>query len=98
MFPKKIAVSEGTHLSITWSNGGETEVKLANLRRLCPCANCVSEKENQSDTYLPIYSSQQIKIKSINMVGSYAVGITWGDDHNTGIYDFNYLLTVSEKR
>jgi DUF971 family protein len=98
MSPQKITVFEGTHLNIDWSNSKKTGVKLANLRRLCPCANCASERENQSDTYLPIYSSEQLKIKNISMVGSYAVGITWGDEHNTGIYDFKYLLAISENR
>ncbi|MBX3008112.1 MAG: DUF971 domain-containing protein [Melioribacteraceae bacterium] len=98
MSPKKITVSEGKHLKIIWSNEEETTVKLSNLRRLCPCANCVSEMQKQSDTYIPIYSTEQLKIKSINLVGSYAVGIIWGDDHNTGIYNFNYLRDISENR
>ena len=31
------------------------------------------------------------KIKNIELVGSYAVQITWKDGHNTGIYSWEYL-------
>jgi DUF971 family protein len=57
----------------------------------------MAEKENESSTYIPIYSEQQLTVKSIHPVGSYAIGITWGDDHSTGIYDFGYLKQLSKQ-
>jgi DUF971 family protein len=40
---------------------------------------------------------EQIKIKKIWSIGQYAVGIEWGDKHNTGIYTFEYLRELGGK-
>jgi DUF971 family protein len=53
-------------------------------------------KEEQGDKYIPIYSGDQIEIKRVETIGNYALGISWGDSHNTGLYDFNYLMKISE--
>ena len=96
MFPSEIKVLEKTYLYIAWNNGTESKIKLANLRMNCPCAICTTEKENQSSKYIPIYSELQLKVKSIEVVGNYALGISWADEHNTGIYDFNYLKKLAD--
>jgi DUF971 family protein len=57
----------------------------------------LTEKENQSSTYIPLFAENQIKIRSINQVGSYAISIVWQDGHNTGIYEFPYLKMIAEK-
>jgi len=98
MFPSEIKVKEKKYLFIKWNDGSETQIKLANLRMNCPCAVCTTERENQSSKYIPIYSDLQLKIRNIEVVGSYALGITWADNHNTGIYDFSYLKKISDTK
>ena len=34
------------------------------------------------------------KIKSIDVVGDYAIKIIWKDGHDTGIYSWTYLKTL----
>ena len=34
------------------------------------------------------------KIKSIEVVGDYAIQVSWKDGHNTGIYSWEYLKTL----
>lgn len=97
MQPVSIKVKDKKYLLIDWDNESASQIKLTNLRRQCPCALCAAEKETESSTYVPIYSDEQLKIKNIQMVGTYAIGINWGDDHNTGIYDYNFLKQLSEE-
>lgn len=94
--PVSINIKEKKYLQINWNDSSFSQVKLTNLRRNCPCAFCAAEKEKESNSYFPIYSDEQLKVNNIQMVGTYAIGINWGDDHNTGIYDFIFLKNLSE--
>lgn len=95
MQPKKISIKEKQFLNIVWDNDSLTEIKISNLRKECPCATCISEKEKNGKKYIPLYTGDEIAIAKIEMVGHYAVGITWKDGHNTGIYEFKHLLKLA---
>lgn len=94
MSPKKININ-GELLSILWDDGIEGAVKLANLRFYCPCAICVEDKEKKGDGYIPFYSDRELTIGEIKQIGSYAIGITWNDGHNTGIYNYEILRALT---
>ncbi|MFH1194064.1 MAG: DUF971 domain-containing protein [bacterium] len=96
MAPLKLKLKDGQFLNIEWDDKKETMIKLANLRKLCPCATCQAELSEFGENYLPIYSGDQIRITDLNVTGNYAVSISWKDGHNTGIYEFNYLRRISE--
>jgi DUF971 family protein len=91
MKPVQIKVLNSKDLFIKWDDQSVNTINLSRLRSLCPCATCVDYRENQSSTYIPFYTADQVLIKNINIIGNYAVGITWQDGHNTGIYEFSYL-------
>jgi DUF971 family protein len=95
MVPAQIKVKQNNYLYIKWDDSSTTEVKIANLRRNCPCAICSADREQQGEKYIPIYTDAQLKIENIKMIGSYAIGVIWSDEHNTGIYDYNYLRKLS---
>jgi len=95
MAPVQIKVKDGNYLHTIWDNGTETETKLSDLRRFCPCAICTSEDESHHHDYIKVFTPEQLTIKSINIVGNYAVAIKWADNHNTGIYEFSYLIKIS---
>ncbi len=98
IFPKQIKLSENKDLLIIfWNDNSVQTTSLVKLRKLCPCATCLAEKENQSPTYIPLYSENQIRIKSIHQVGNYAISIVWQDGHNTGIYEFPFLKILGDK-
>jgi DUF971 family protein len=67
------------------------------LRRNCPCAVCQAEKDEQSSTYIPIFTLDQLTVTNMNLVGHYALAIAWKDGHNTGIYEFKQLRNLSEE-
>ena len=93
--PLQIKVIDNMYLYIKWDDGNNISIKLVNLRRDCPCAICNSDREQKGSKYIPIYSGEQLKIKNIHMIGNYAVGIDWADEHNTGIYDFAILKKMA---
>ncbi len=77
------------YLYIKWKDGKECKYNLLNLRRYCPCAQCRGGHEIDSiRTSLDIPS---IELKSWKKVGRYAIGITWSDGHDAGIYTYESL-------
>jgi DUF971 family protein len=41
---------------------------------------------------------RQVKISNIEIVGNYAIKITFDDGHNSGIYSWRYLLELATQR
>jgi DUF971 family protein len=39
---------------------------------------------------------EEINIKRVWGVGTYAIGIAWGDGHDSGIYSFDFLTNLGE--
>lgn len=97
MTPVKIKVIDKKDLEILWEDGTEDLLNLRQLRKLCPCATCLSERVKQSNFYIPVFSENQITVKSIVQVGKYAVQINWNDGHSTGIYEYVFLKNFSDK-
>jgi len=96
MHPSKIRLIEKKRLLIVWDDGSESVIELRELRKRCPCATCLAERDKQSKMYIPLFAENQVTVKSIIQVGNYAVQITWNDGHNTGIYEYNFLKRFSE--
>jgi DUF971 family protein len=92
--PKKIRQSGQGELHVEWVDGHIGRHLLTTLRDSCPCASCKGERE--AGTLLPLLLPGKYEIKAINVVGSYAVQMTWGDAHQTGIYTYEYLRYLCE--
>ena len=96
MQPVQIKVSNNNNLLIKWDDKSKSSIGLEKLRKLCPCATCIAERENQSKSYIPLLMENQFKVGSINQVGSYAISIAWKDGHNTGIYEYPFLKKLAD--
>lgn len=48
-------------------------------------------------TILPRGIDRATQFVAAKVVGAYAIQITWGDGHNTGIYDFRYLRVIAPR-
>jgi len=97
MQPTKIKLIDKKKLLIIWDDGNESTLELRDLRKQCPCATCLAERDKQSKMYIPLFAENQVTVKAINQVGNYAVQITWNDGHNSGIFEYNFLKIFSEK-
>ncbi|OGV05151.1 MAG: hypothetical protein A2330_09025 [Ignavibacteria bacterium RIFOXYB2_FULL_36_7] len=96
MQPVRIKVGNDNQLLINWDDKSESKIGLEKLRKLCPCATCMTNREKQSKTYIPLLMENQVKVAKINQVGSYAISIAWKDGHNTGIYEYPFLKKLAD--
>jgi DUF971 family protein len=91
MSPKKIKVKDKKNLYILWDDSSESDISLVKLRKNCPCAYCVTERQKRSVNYIPLLSEVQLTLKDIKIIGSYAIQLVWQDGHDEGIYGYDYL-------
>lgn len=91
----KVKIAE-QKLLIDWRDGRHSEFSLVQLRRVCPCAACRTEREHQGDNPLKILRSDptDVRVVSAKLVGTYAIQFDWSDGHNTGIFDFRFLRSL----
>ena len=97
MNPVQIKILHKEKLYIKWDDKSEGTISLMKLRRHCPCAVCHAERDEQSTTYIPLYTMEQLTVESMNIVGHYALAVIWKDGHNTGIYEFKQLKNLFEE-
>lgn len=93
--PREIMQEGDSELRVTWADGRACLYSAAQLRRLCPCAQCVNEFTGQR-MLKPETVSEELKIEGIELVGRYALTFRWSDGHETGIYGFRYLRELCE--
>src|SRR5438128_12339987 len=94
--PREIKQEGDRALSITWGDGELCSYKGSELRRACPCAQCVNEWTGQR-VLKPEDISDDLSIQDIAIVGRYALNFRWSDGHETGIYSFRYLRQLCEE-
>lgn len=82
-------------LTLTWSDGAKTTTPARRLRQYCPCASCVEEWSGKR-TFEVDSIPEDTKIVEVSPVGNYALGFTFGDEHNTGIFDWANLRRLAE--
>ncbi len=100
--PKSITASRSRGiLVIEWDDGEHSEYPLTGLRAACPCAECRGGHENMgapgSPEMLkwPAADEQASELVSVDMVGNYAIQLSWKDGHSFGIYTWAYLRELA---
>ncbi|MFN2531728.1 MAG: DUF971 domain-containing protein [Pyrinomonadaceae bacterium] len=88
--PREIKHEDDSTLRIIWGDGRECSYRAADLRRSCPCAQCVNEWTGER-VLRPEAVSEGLTIVDLSIVGRYALNFRWSDGHDTGIYSFRYL-------
>jgi DUF971 family protein len=100
--PTNISLEGGTHLRFVWSDGHITRFSLQQFRDACPCAGCKGESDIFGDVkmplQLPVVTPGTYELTSLQPVGNYAIAARWGDGHDTGIYSWEYLLSLEAER
>src|SRR5207244_4415574 len=96
----KIAITEGTGVTILWKDGHESHWTFPYLRDACPCATCHEEREQtgralgepkpKSTQLLQLYTPPA-KPNSAEPIGRYAIKFKWADGHESGIYSWDFL-------
>ncbi len=96
MKPISIKQTDTETLTFTWDDNIVTPLKIHLLRDECPCAECKGETILMQQI-LPVVKPKlpgHYEVKGIVPVGSYAIQISWGDGHATGLYSWEYLRNL----
>lgn len=88
--PSVVRRSDPARVEIEWSDGAKSAFTAAELRRACPCAQCVNELTGVR-THDPATVPDDLTQADLRLVGNYAVSMTFSDGHHTGIYTFGIL-------
>lgn len=96
MFPRSVKKINRSELAIVWDDGHHGRHTTLTLRKYCPCAGCKSESESNENAMFPIIKPGQFELQGIEPVGNYAIQLTWGDGHKTGIYTYDHLRQICE--
>jgi DUF971 family protein len=94
--PQEITQVDDATLTITWADGRVCKFEAPQLRRMCPCAQCVNEFTGER-VLNPATISNDLTIEKVDIVGRYALTFRWSDRHDTGIYSFRYLREICER-
>jgi len=90
--PKGVRAPHGARdLEITWGDGKKIIYPHEILRGFCPCAGCQGHSG-----HIRFVPGQNLDLRDLEQVGNYALGLTWADGHNSGIYSFRYLRALGE--
>ncbi len=76
-------------MQIVFEDGHEALYPHEVLRGFCPCATCQGHKG--AIRFVP---GGDLELTDIHEVGNYALRLTWGDGHSTGIYSFPFLRAL----
>jgi DUF971 family protein len=93
--PREIVQEDDANLRITWADGQICRYRAPQLRRMCPCAQCVNEWTGERILRAEAVSDD-LTIKDIQLVGRYALSFRWSDGHEAGIYSFRYLRQLCD--
>lgn len=92
--PTGIVAPHGAKIfEISWDDGKTHRIENEILRGFCPCAGC----QGHSGTIV-FQNGKNHELRTIKQVGNYALSLTWGDQHDTGIFSFDYLRRLGELR
>ena len=89
----------GNEVALKWDDGAESFINLEKLRRHCPCAGCMGERDIMGNLYKGPdrpYSPQSFQIVRFQNVGGYALQPLWADGHSSGLYSYDYLRRLAD--
>lgn len=90
--PVRVRAPRGARVfEVHWADGYIGKIPHDILRGYCPCAGC--QGHSGKIKFVP---GGDLELESITPVGNYALQLTWGDRHDTGLYSFRYLRALSE--
>jgi DUF971 family protein len=78
-------------LEISWADGHRSKFPHEILRGYCPCAGCQGHSG-----IIQFQEGGNTDLRNLEQVGNYALGLSWGDSHDSGIYSFRYLRALGD--
>ena len=103
--PTHLDLKKDQGLTVTWPDGTTSFYEVGYLRRMSPSAEQRQLREEMARnplTVLPASAAsgdeQPLTATGAELIGNYAVRITFSDGHDTGIFSWQYLLEIDPAR
>lgn len=100
MYPAQFRKKNEEEVFLKWDDGKEFILPMRYLRDRCPCASCSGETvlwREYKPSPLQVLTPGKYNLKGAEVVGGYALALTWVDGHNTGLYAFDYLRRLCDE-
>lgn len=95
-WPEEIRVADqGRRLDLLFDSGENYSLSAEYLRTHSPSAEVKGHGPGQE---VLVVDKQNVQIRDIEPVGNYAVRLIFDDGHSTGLYSWDYLLTLGRDR
>jgi len=88
--PDEIVGLLRSKITFKWGDGHQTVYPARQLRLACRCAACIEETSGRP-ILDPGAVPETVRAQRIELMGQYAIQISWTDGHDTGIYNFRDL-------
>lgn len=104
--PAELDLKKDRGLAVRWQDGTSSYYPISYLRRMSPSADMKELREEMERNPLAILPSTNggqggsgtVVASDAEMVGNYAIKITFSDGHNTGLYSWAYLREIDPER
>jgi DUF971 family protein len=96
--PRHIDLKKDKGLTIEWSDGSTSYYSIPYLRKMSPSADARDLREKLRSNPLTVLpasrSSGPLVATDAQLVGNYAIQITFSDGHATGLFSWKYLREI----
>ncbi|MEQ8317374.1 MAG: DUF971 domain-containing protein [Phycisphaerales bacterium] len=96
--PASLDLDRVKGLTVRWQDGSESFYPLAYLRRMSPSADMRQLREEMQTNPLVVVpdsgSGSELRAVDAQLVGRYAIRVTFSDGHRTGIFSWDYLRSI----
>lgn len=82
-------------LELAWEAGVSARLPYRYLRAECPCASCRNEWTGER-ILDPATIRPDLRIESMEPIGSYAVRFGWNDGHSSGLFSWDVLRRLAD--
>ncbi|CAN5758810.1 hypothetical protein BH11PLA1_BH11PLA1_21470 [soil metagenome] len=105
--PVSIDLDRAAALTLTWGDGSVSRYPIAYLRRMSPSAEARELREEIKRNPLTVLPNARagseatrgpLAAVTAELVGNYALRVTFNDGHRTGIYSWEYLREIDPGR
>lgn len=99
--PSKLDLKKDKGLAVEWADGTTSYYSIAYLRRMSPSADMRQLREEMARNPLTVLpasagrgASGPLVATGAELVGHYAIRVTFSDGHDTAIYSWAYLRSI----
>jgi DUF971 family protein len=98
--PAALDLKKDRGLTIQWADGASSYYTIAFLRKMSPSAEMRELRKEMSSNPLTVLPSSfarsagPIVATGAELVGNYAIRISFSDGHHTGLYTWSYLREI----